>query len=291
MLHDLLSSSSAAEPCEIEGYKALSLGESPLACKDKACQEISESAAPTAYRSPEPRYPEPRYPVLALMAPSPNRVNMDHALCSPSAAQLIALLVSLCSTGLWKLGSCFERLLDVRTHDSAHYNPKYFNRDGAICVAYGIASKVLAATLETTGIQYLKYTLRVGVNSKDSDDVPHDGYNFSNLAALYLVPVVARITTQAQFFQEHVSYYMERTHGTSTKEERKLAKRAAKLAELMEVIPARLLSEAFQPWRSQKMLNGLEKTYGCKQSGGYIHEELRMPRSLRSHQPMMTSVA
>ena len=62
------------------------------------------------------------------------------ALCSPSVSQLIALLASLCSTGLWKLGSCFERLLDTRTHDAAHYNPMYFNRDGAICVAYGIAS-------------------------------------------------------------------------------------------------------------------------------------------------------
>ena len=103
--------------------------------------------------------------VLASMAPSPNRVNMNRALCSPSVAQLFALLASLCSTGLWKLGSCFERLLDVRTHDAAHYNSKYFNRDGAICVAYGIASKVTAATLESTGIQYLKYTLRVGVNS------------------------------------------------------------------------------------------------------------------------------
>ena len=43
----------------------------------------------------------------------------------------------------------------------------------------------------------------------------------------------------------------------------------------MEVIPARLLSDAFQPWRSHGELNELEKTYGCKQSGGYIHEELR----------------
>ena len=162
------------------------------------------------------------------MAPSPILVNMDHALCSPSVAQLIALLGSLCSTGLWKLGSCFERLLDLRTHHAGHYNPLYFNRDGAICVAYGIASKVVAATLESTGIQYLKYTLGVGVNSKDSDDVPHGGYSAFNLAALYLVPVVLRITTQAQFFQEHVSYYMQRKHDPSTKEamkeERKLLK-------------------------------------------------------------------
>ena len=134
---------------------------------------------------------------------------------------------------------------------------------------------MIAATLESTGIQYLKYTLRVGVNSKDSDDVPHDGYSFSNLAALYLVPVVARITTQAQFFQEHLSYYMERTHGASTKEERKLAKRAAKLAELMEVIPPRLLSEAFQPYRGKWYLNTLQTQFALKQLNNDIYAELR----------------
>jgi len=215
---------------------------------------------------------------------------MDHdALCSPSVAQLTALLESLCSTGLWKLGSCFERLLDVRTHDAAHYNPKYFNRDGAICVAYGIASKVLAAILESTGIQYLKYTLCVGVNTKDSDDVPHGGYSCSNLAALYLVPCVARITTQAQFFQEHVSYYLMRLHGNgethyrtthrrttwTMSAEKKLAKRAAKLAELMEVIPPRELSRAFQHESNPRKLWKLQAPRGIKTSNVGIYQDLR----------------
>ena len=194
--------------------------------------------------------------------------------CSPSVAQLVALLVSLRSTGLWKLGSCFERLLDRRTHDAAHYNPKYFNRDGAICVAYGIASKVLAATLESTGIQYLKYTLRVGVNSKDSDDVPHGGYSAFDLAALYLVPLVARITTQAQFFQEHVSYYLMNKQGI-TKLERKLAKRAAKLAELMELIPPRELSRAFQHVSSPYYLWKLQAPRGINKSRVDIYQDLR----------------
>ena len=215
---------------------------------------------------------------------------MYHALCSPSVAQLIALLASLCATGLWKLGSCFERLLDVRTHDAAHYNPKYFNRDGAICVAYGIASKVLAAALECAGIQHLKYTLRVGVNSKDSDDVPHDGYSSVNLAALYIVQVAARITTQAQFFQEHVSYYMERTHGTSTKEERKLAKRAAKLAELMELIPPAALSRAFQG--NFNDLIALQKPRKIKTSNAIIFEELReLYRTIFDKPPVTADVS
>jgi hypothetical protein len=48
-------------------------------------------------------------------------------------------------------------------------------------VAYGIVTKKIAATLETAGIRHLKQILGVGVNYKDSDDVPHNGYSQSNL--------------------------------------------------------------------------------------------------------------
>jgi hypothetical protein len=77
------------------------------------------------------------------------RINASHALYSPTLDALCELLSGLCSTGLWKLGSCFEDLLDTRPFDSPHYNPTYFNTDGAMCVAHGITNKTLAATLET----------------------------------------------------------------------------------------------------------------------------------------------
>ena len=40
-------------------------------------------------------------------------------------------------------------------------------------MAYGIESKSLSALLETAGIRHLKL-MEVGVNVKNSDDVPHD---------------------------------------------------------------------------------------------------------------------
>ena len=42
------------------------------------------------------------------------------------------------SEGLWKVGQCFENLLDKRTRNAAHYNKAYFNVDGAIilCIAF-----------------------------------------------------------------------------------------------------------------------------------------------------------
>ena len=72
------------------------------------------------------------------------RVNIDHALHSPTCEALCQLLSMLCSTGLWKLGSCYEDMLDTRPISTQHYNPTYFNTAGAMCVAYGIISKANA---------------------------------------------------------------------------------------------------------------------------------------------------
>ena len=149
------------------------------------------------------------------------RINIGHALLTPTPEALCELLSELCSTGLWKFGSCFEDLLDVRPFDSAHYNPAYFNTAGAICVAFGITGKALAATLETAAIQYLKHTKRVGVNDKISDDVSHDRISATRPQALYIVPVLPRFTTQQQFWDEHKSYYKLTHGGAGLKEQRK----------------------------------------------------------------------
>ena len=141
------------------------------------------------------------------------RVDMSQALVAPTKAELTAFLTGVCTDGrLWKLGSCFEDLLDTRVHNAAHYSPTFFNRPGAMCVAKGMTAKEQAATLETAGIQHLKFALRVGVNVKSIDDVPHAGYSPSRPGALYIVPVLPRFATQHEFWDEHNSYY-KLTHG------------------------------------------------------------------------------
>ena len=105
-----------------------------------------------------------------------------------------------------------EDLLDTRPRDACHYNPRYFDRDGAMCVAYGITDKLSAEALKTAGIQHLLGVLRVGVNDKSADAVPHYEISAARLQALYIVPVLPRFTTQQQFWDEHKSYYKQ-THG------------------------------------------------------------------------------
>ena len=83
-------------------------------------------------------------------------------------------------------------------------------------MAYGITTKELAAALETAGIHHLKHTLLVGVNVKDQDDVPHDAISAARPQALYIVPVVRTIATQAQFKAEHLSEYKLKNLGVPT---------------------------------------------------------------------------
>ena len=152
------------------------------------------------------------------------RVDMSQALVAPTKAELTAFLTGVCTDGrLWKLGSCFEDLLDTRVHNTAHYSPTFFNRPGAMCVAKGMTAKEQAATLETAGIQHLKFALRVGVNVKSFDDVPHDGYSPARPGALYIVPVQPRFTTQQQFWDERKSYYKQTHGGAGIMEQRRAA--------------------------------------------------------------------
>ena len=159
----------------------------------------------------------------AMSLSTMRRINTDHALHSPTPEALCERLSELCTPGVWKLGSCFEDLLDVRPFNSAHYNSTYFNTAGAICVAYGITGKTLAAALETAGIKHLKFTLGVGVNVKNADDVPHDGYSSARPAALYIVPGQPRFTTPQQFWDEHKSYYKLTHGGAGIMEQRRAA--------------------------------------------------------------------
>ena len=136
---------------------------------------------------------------------------MSRALQRPTEEELTRLLSLLCAEGgLWKLGSCYEDKIDSRPFDAVHYDKMWFE-PFPVCVAYDIESKSLAASLETAGICHLK-RMEVGVNVKNSDDVPHDGISAARKQALYVVPVKRTITTVRQFKDEHKSYYKQ-THG------------------------------------------------------------------------------
>ena len=134
------------------------------------------------------RFGQNRQHLVGAMSLSTMRhININHALHSPSKEQLTTLLSILCSDGrLWKFGSCFVDQLDTRPFSKVHYNPTWFDTKDAMCVAHGITTKELAAVLETAGIQHLKYTLHVGVNVKDQDDVPHDHISAARPQALYI---------------------------------------------------------------------------------------------------------
>ena len=146
--------------------------------------------------------------------------DMSHALLQPTQEELTRRLSLLCADGgLWKFGSCFEDQLDLRPFDPVHYDRKWFERC-PLCVAYGIESKSLAALLETAGIRHLK-RMDVGVNVKNSDDVPHDGISAARKQALYVVPVKRTITSRKQFKDVHKSYYKQTHGGVGLKEQRR----------------------------------------------------------------------
>ena len=104
--------------------------------------------------------------------------------------------------------------------------------------------------------------------------MPHGGYSPERVAAIYAVPVRPDVaTTQEEFRAVHVSYYMERTHGGTTKEERKAAKRAklldkrAKLLdELIYASPMQQLQRAFESPTSPVELWKLQRKHGFKES-------------------------
>ena len=102
-------------------------------------------------------------------------IDMSVALKDPSREAMRSVLDLRCSDGrMWKLGSCFEDLLDTRPFSTTHYNRTYFEPElGAFCLASNITTKEEAAMLESFGIQHLK-AIGVGVNVRSTDDVPHE---------------------------------------------------------------------------------------------------------------------
>ena len=60
-------------------------------------------------------------------------------------------------------------------------------------------------------------------NVKGRDDVPHDAISAARPQAIYLKPVVPRITSRSQFKEEHISEYKLKNMGVPTVTQQRLA--------------------------------------------------------------------
>jgi len=195
------------------------------------------------------------------------------SLDNPRLHELSAHVDWLLCSGLWKIGSCFEDQLGTRPQCASHYNPQYFNRDGAVLIAFGLVDTAYAVQLETVGIQRAKFNLRTGVNTKSRDGVPHDHYSPVRPGALYAVPVRLDVaTTQDEFKQVHVSYYFKRKGKVPL---RRSEKRAKLLDELIDAIPMQQLRRAFESPTSPRELWKLQRKHDFKESNKEIYMELR----------------
>ena len=202
-------------------------------------------------------------------------LDTSDALYQPSRDQ-IELRVERLGPGLWKIGSCFVDLLGTRPRDAAHYDDRYFDRNSAVLLAWGFDEKGQSALIETAAIRYAKFQLGNGVNTKSRDDVPHDNLSAERPGAIYAVPVRPDVaTTQEEFKRVHVSYYMERTHGNTTKQERVAAKRQQLLDQLINAIPMPQLLLAFESPTSPSRLRKLQGLHGFKESDATVYKELR----------------
>ena len=212
------------------------------------------------------------------------RIDTSRSLLNPSPDALQESVDKLLPNGLWKVGQCFEDLLGTRPRAAAHYNPKYFERDGAILLAHGLYNTVYAEQLETGAIQRAKFHLRTGVNTKGQDGVPHDRYSHGRPGAVYAVPVRSDVaTTQKEFTQVHVSYYMQSKGNKGKPKKPKKPKKPTRqkrqklLEQLIAAIPMQQLQRAFdQRWTSAWELRKLQPKYGFKESNNTIYSELRV---------------
>ena len=71
----------------------------------------------------------------------------------------------------------------------------------------------MAELLETYAIQYAKYVLETGINHKDKDTIPHNGYSLEDPGAIYAVRVRNKYESQEHFMGEYQSYYMKTLGG------------------------------------------------------------------------------
>ena len=99
------------------------------------------------------------------------RLNTNLSLSNPRRDELQAFVDEHLSTGLWKIGQCFQDRLGVRPRCAAHYDPQYFDRDSAILLAHDLIDTARAELLETDAIRRAKFHLRTGVNNKGKDAV------------------------------------------------------------------------------------------------------------------------
>jgi hypothetical protein len=110
---------------------------------------------------------------------------------------------------LFKAGGKKKR--SNRHRDATHYDRRYYDRASAYIFSGNLIDSRQAAWLELMLIKYA-YSLGLGVNdnrgsARNMATLPGSPYNDAKPGCLYLVPVVATITTQPQYFAVHQSHH------------------------------------------------------------------------------------
>jgi hypothetical protein len=111
---------------------------------------------------------------------------------------------------LFKVGG--KTTSSLRHRDATHYARRYYNTASAYIFSGILIDSRQAAWLELELMKYA-YFKGYGVNHNRSSPrnmavLPGSPYNYGRPGCLYLVPVVATITSQTQYFTEHVSHHV-----------------------------------------------------------------------------------
>ena len=159
------------------------------------------------------------------------KANRDDVLKWPfTDAQLYDRLNRLLPTRLIKVGQAYTDRVDQRTCNASHYNPEFFARESAVCIATGFETKAIACDIETKAIAYVKKLGRC-VNATLKGAIPHDGYHAGRTGALYAVPTVTTFKNVAEFHEKHVSWFRaQKKKGKQGAEQAAKQKQAAKQA-------------------------------------------------------------
>ena len=134
-------------------------------------------------------------------------ISMQHALLCPTRAGIRGAIQDLILANpnrVVKVGGSFTHRVHERPFSPAQCPGDVYDRSRVFVLAYGLEGKDYPEGLETAAIQEAKQ-LGVGVNTKDTDGLPHGGYHGGDLGVVYAVLCLPSITTVEQFRHQYKS--------------------------------------------------------------------------------------